>query len=79
MTVRTAVILAGGKGTRLRPFTWSLPKPLLPVGEHPILEIVLRQLKAAGVERAILAVGYLEALIRAYFGDGEKLGLETNK
>lgn len=72
----TAVILAGGVGTRLRPYTVSLPKPLMPIGEHPILEIVIRQLKNSGVNRIIIAVGYLESLIRAYFGDGSKYGVE---
>ena len=70
-----AVILAGGKGTRLAPYTTILPKPLMPVGERPILELLLRQLVAAGVERATLAVGHLASLIRAYFGDGARVGL----
>ena len=71
-----AVLLAGGKGTRLQPFTISLPKPLMPVGDHPILEILIRQLKDAGVHKVIICVGYLESLIRSYFGDGSKLGIE---
>lgn len=61
-----AVILAGGRGTRLAPYTTVLPKPLVPVGGIPILETVLRQLKHHGFEEAILAVGYLSPLIRAY-------------
>lgn len=72
----TAVLLAGGRGTRLQPFTISLPKPLMPVGDHPILEILIRQLKNAGVKKVIICVGYLESLIRSYFGDGSKLGVE---
>ena len=72
---KTAVILAGGLGTRLRPYTVSLPKPLMPVGNYPILEIVVLQLKAAGISRIIIAVGYLAPLIRAYFGYGSKYGL----
>ena len=71
-----AVILAGGKGTRLQPYTISLPKPLMPLGEHPILEIVIKQLRAAGIKKIIICVGYLEMLIRAYFGDGSKFGVE---
>lgn len=71
-----AVILAGGKGTRLKPYTTTLPKPLVPVGEHPILEIMLRQLKAAGVERATIAVNHMADLIMAFFGDGRGLGLD---
>jgi NDP-sugar pyrophosphorylase family protein len=72
----TAVILAGGKGTRLRPYTISLPKPLMPVGDHPIMEVIIRQLKNSGITRVIIAVGYLESLIKAYFGDGSKFGVE---
>jgi NDP-mannose synthase len=71
-----AVILAGGKGTRLRPYTISLPKPLMPVGDHPILEIIIKKLRKAGVKKIIIAVGYLESLIKAYFGDGSKFGVE---
>jgi len=71
-----AVILAGGEGTRLRPYTISLPKPLMPVGKRPILEIMVRQLKQAGIKKLIFAVGYLESLIQAYFGDGRKYGVE---
>lgn len=72
-----AVILAGGKGTRLRPYTTVLPKPLMPVGDMPILEIVLRQLKHSGVSRVTLAVSYLAELIEAYCGDGSRFGLEV--
>ncbi|MEM8739033.1 MAG: sugar phosphate nucleotidyltransferase [Planctomycetota bacterium] len=70
-----AVILAGGKGRRLEPYTVSFPKPLVPVGDMPILEIVIRQLKAAGFDRVTLAVGHLAELLMAYFGDGSKWGL----
>jgi NDP-sugar pyrophosphorylase family protein len=73
-----AVILAGGKGTRLEPFTISLPKPLLPVGDHPILEILLKQLEKAGIVNIKIAVGHLESLIRAYFGDGNKHGISID-
>jgi len=71
-----AVVLAGGKGTRLRPYTVTLPKPLVPVGEKPILEIVIGQLKAAGVTRITLAVGHMADIIMAFFGNGEKFGVE---
>lgn len=71
-----AVLLAGGKGTRLAPFTISLPKPLMPVGNRPILEILIKQLKDAGVTKVVICVGYLESLIRSYFGDGSKFGVE---
>ena len=73
-----AVILAGGKGQRLRPYTTVLPKPLMPIGDMPILEVVLRQLKAAGVKRVTMAIGHLGELLRAFFGDGKRLGLEID-
>jgi len=64
------VILAGGKGRRLLPYTTSFPKPLMPLGERPILEIVLLQLARDGFRDITLAVGHLSSLIEAYFGDG---------
>jgi NDP-sugar pyrophosphorylase family protein len=70
-----AVILAGGKGTRLMPYTTVLPKPLMPIGDMPILEVVLRQLRAAGIERVTMAVGHLAELLQAFFGDGKRFGL----
>jgi len=73
-----AVILAGGKGQRLRPYTTVLPKPLMPIGDMPILEVVLRQLKAAGITRVTMAVGYLGELLQAFFGDGKRLGLQID-
>lgn len=69
------VILAGGKGSRLKPFTNTIPKPLVPVGDQAILEIILRQLKEAGASEVILAVNHMAHLIRAFFGCGERLGL----
>lgn len=70
-----AIILAGGKGRRLAPYTTVLPKPLMPIGDIPILEVVVRQLKCAGVKEITMAVGYLAELLMAYFGDGSKCGL----
>ena len=70
-----AIILAGGKGTRLAPYTVVLPKPLVPLGDRPILEILLRQLRHYGVTDVVMAVGYLAELLEAYFGDGHKLGV----
>ena len=70
-----AIVLAGGKGTRLKPFTNSIPKPLVPLGDQPILEIVLRQLKRHGFDRVTIAVNHLARLIQAFFGDGADLGL----
>jgi NDP-sugar pyrophosphorylase family protein len=70
------VVLAGGTGTRLRPYTTVLPKPLMPIGDMPVLEILLRRLSAAGFGRVNLAVGHLAELIEAYFGDGSRFGVE---
>jgi NDP-mannose synthase len=73
-----AVVLAGGKGTRLRPYTTVLPKPLMPVGDRPILDIVVRQLKRAGFERVTMATGYLAELIEVFFRDGDKYGVSID-
>jgi NDP-sugar pyrophosphorylase family protein len=72
---RRAVLLAGGRGRRLAPYTAVLPKPLMPVGDVPILEIVIRQLARAGFVHITLAVGHLAELLMAYFGDGRKWGV----
>ena len=74
-TGRTAVILAGGLGSRLRPYTVVLPKPLMPVGESPILEVIIKQLSRKGFSRIILAVNHQADILRAYFGDGSRLGV----
>lgn len=73
-----AVLMVGGKGTRLRPFTHILPKPLVPVGESSILELVLRQLRFYGFEEAILSVGHKAELIMAVVGDGKRFGLKIS-
>ena len=73
-----AVVLAGGKGTRLRPYTALLPKPLVPLGDRPILDIVLRQLHSFGFDRVTITTGYLGGLIEAYFGTGEAQGLQVD-
>ncbi len=71
-----AVVLAGGKGTRLQPYTNEIPKPLVPIGNTPIIEILLRTLKRSGVTKVHLAVNHLAHLIMAVLGDGHGLGLE---
>ncbi len=79
MSERHAVILAGGKGTRLRPYTTTIPKPLVPIGDEcAILEIVLRQLARDGYRRITIAIGHLGELIRAYVGSGGQWGLEVD-
>ena len=71
-----AIILAGGKGTRLRPFTMTIPKPLLPLGDVPIVEVVIRQLVASGVRRVVLTLGHMAPLFTAFFGDGRRFGVQ---
>jgi NDP-mannose synthase len=73
-----AVILAGGQGARLRPYTTILPKPLMPVGNHPIAEIIVRQLRNFGITEITFAVGHLHQLIEAYFGDGSRWGVRID-
>jgi NDP-sugar pyrophosphorylase family protein len=73
-----AVILAGGKGTRLAPYTTVFPKPLMPIDDMPILEIVLRQLVHYGFNDITLAVGHLAELLMAYCGDGKKFGMKID-
>ena len=70
-----AIILAGGKGARLAPYTKVLPKPLMPIGDMPILEVLLRQMKASGVDDVVLTVGHLSELLKAFFQDGHQWGL----
>ena len=71
-----AIILAGGKGTRLAPYTTVFPKPLMPIGDVPILDVVLRQLKGHGFTKIIMAVGYLAELLETYFGNGSKYDID---
>lgn len=73
-----AVVLAGGKGTRLAPYTRIIPKPMLPVGDKAILEILLLQMKRAGIEEVVLTVGHLAGLMRAFFQDGSHLGVRVH-
>ena len=75
MSAVDAIVMAGGKGTRLYPYTAVLPKPLMPLGDAPVLELLLRQLSAHGVRHVCLAVNHLRHLIQTFFGDGSAFGL----
>lgn len=77
MTKR-AIILAGGKGARLRPYTIVLPKPLMPVGEYPVLEIIIRQLAFHGFGHITLTVNHQAEIIKAFFGDGSKWNIKID-
>lgn len=70
-----AIILAGGVGSRLRPFTMTIPKPLVPIGDRAILEVVLEQLRYYGVIDVVMAVNHMAHLVKAFFGTGERMGL----
>lgn len=73
-----AVILAGGKGTRLKPFTMTIPKPLLPLGDVPIVEVVIRQLASAGFRRIVLTLGHMAPLFTACLGDGSRFDVRLD-
>lgn len=75
---RHAVVLAGGKGSRLRPYTIVLPKPLMPIGEFPVVEVLIRQLAHHGFQHITLAVNHQAEIIRAFFGNGEKWGIQID-
>jgi NDP-sugar pyrophosphorylase family protein len=75
-SIERVIILAGGEGKRLNPYTIVLPKPLMPVGNLPILEIIIKQLKKYQLKDITLAVGYLGNLIQTFFGDGKKFGVK---
>lgn len=75
---KRAVILAGGKGTRLRPYTTVLPKPLMPIGDYPILEVIVRQLSHFGFTHITIAVNHQANLIQAFFQDGKKWNVKID-
>ncbi|MBL8449371.1 MAG: NTP transferase domain-containing protein [Dechloromonas sp.] len=75
---KRAVILAGGKGTRLRPYTVVLPKPLMPIGEFPILEVIVRQLVSFGFDHITMAVNHQAEIIKAFFQDGQRWGIRID-
>ncbi len=70
-----AYVLAGGEGTRLRPYTYNVPKPMLPLGGKPILQYVIENLRRAGIREIVLTVGYKHEQVTGYFGDGSKYGV----
>ncbi len=72
-----AVVLVGGRGTRFRPLTFAVPKPLLAVGEKPMLQLILEQLRRSGCDEIFLATGYLSELIEAFCGDGSRFGVKV--
>mgnify|MGYP006172818631 CR=1 FL=1 len=78
MKDKRAVILCGGKGTRLMPYTVALPKPLMPIGDYPIIEVIVRQLKEYGYKKITLAVNHQADIFKAFFGDGKKWGIEID-
>ncbi|NNF02492.1 MAG: NTP transferase domain-containing protein [Bacteroidia bacterium] len=75
---KRAIILAGGKGTRLRPYTVVLPKPLMPVGDYPILEVIIKQLIHDGFGHITMAVNHQADIIKAFFGNGDKWGIKID-
>lgn len=77
-SARRAVILAGGRGTRLRPYTLVLPKPLMPVGDYPILEVIVRQLAEQGFGHITMAVNHQANLMQAFFGNGSQWGIRID-
>ncbi|UXR63787.1 sugar phosphate nucleotidyltransferase [Bdellovibrio bacteriovorus] len=70
-----AVLMAGGKGTRLKPYTTYVPKPLMPIGDLPIIEVIIYQLKHYGVKDFYICIGHMAHLIQAFLGDGSRLGV----
>ena len=78
MKIKHVVILAGGKGSRLRPYTVVLPKPLMPIGDYSILELIIRQLKKNRFNKVTLAVGHKANLIKSFFGNGENFGIKID-
>ena len=73
-----AVVLAGGQGSRLRPYTFTVPKPLLPLGDRPLLDYIITHLARCSIKEIILALGYQAELIRAYCGDGSRFGVRID-
>jgi NDP-sugar pyrophosphorylase family protein len=76
--IMRAVVLAGGEGARLKPYTYVLPKPLMPVGEYPVMEIIVRQLAYYGYKHITITVGYHAEIIQSFFGNGEKWNIKID-
>ncbi|HLD77816.1 MAG TPA: nucleotidyltransferase family protein, partial [archaeon] len=76
--ITTAVILCGGQGTRLRPITYEIPKPLIPVHGKAVVEHIFDLLKRHGITEVVLSVGYLKERIRDHFGDGSRCGMRIS-
>lgn len=70
-----AVLVAGGKGKRLQPYTLTIPKPLIPIGNEPIMEVIIRQLLKCGFNKIHVCIGYMGELIQSYFGNGSKYNI----
>lgn len=73
-----AILLAGGRGARLRPYSAVLPKPLMPLGDMPVMEILLRRLRRQGLTHLVICTGHLSHLIEAFFGDGARFGVQLH-
>jgi NDP-sugar pyrophosphorylase family protein len=71
-----AVVMVGGKGTRLRPYSYVMPKPMVPLGKYPVLEIAVRQLEKNGIDEVIFSLGYMGHVIKSFFGDGERFNVK---
>ncbi|MCL4440184.1 MAG: nucleotidyltransferase family protein, partial [Firmicutes bacterium] len=76
--IQSAIILAGGKGERLRPYTNDRPKPMVEIGGHPILEYQLMQLKVAGITEVVFACSYQRQTLQEYVGDGSRYGMKVS-
>ncbi|MBI9035783.1 MAG: NTP transferase domain-containing protein [Bacteroidales bacterium] len=76
--IKRAIILAGGKGTRLKPYTISLPKPLVPIVDKPIIEIIIQQLVKNGFNHITLTINHMAEIIKAFCGDGSKWGVKID-
>ena len=76
---KRAIILAGGIGTRLRPYTVVLPKPLMPVGEYPIIEVIIRQLSHYGFDHITITVNHKAEIIQAFLGNGSKWNISMGR